>query len=311
MPGETVTAIPLASLFESFPSPTESVAIVGQVLEVFPAPADTYWIRAGVSETFPVLVEFITAVPRVLETFPTPTDLNALVPRVLENMPSPSDAVTMGASVLETPPAPVELVTGIPRAILAETMPAPVEAVTMRGNIAEAAPVAADTADGTILFIRGATTAAGANWTTPTNAQGLRDTNNAVLSDTITATTSGTLTLDPYPDPAWGTAGWTITLVEFWLYGSGVFSALTTALLHFEWSKDGTNWTTLESLGTDFTNTAVGSPRVYNVTAGITGFTNINNLRFRCRYVTTILAETATINIDAVILRVTATKAAL
>lgn len=162
---------------------------------------------------------------------------------------------------------------------------------------------------GVATWIQGATTAAGANWTNPTNAQGLRNGTNATLTDTATATVNGTLTLDPYPDPDSSLASWAITSVESRLYGviSNV-SIATAATFVVQYSLNGTNWFDLENVTISNQDFSV-NPKVEDLTAIVAGlWSNVNNLRFRITYTSTLLTQTATINIDAMELVVVALK---
>ncbi len=148
-------------------------------------------------------------------------------------------------------------------------------------------------------------------WSNAANASGLRDgTNVASLVDTTLNSNAGSLFLDPYPDPQTELTSWAINRVRVKVYADAVFSSLTTSRLHLEYSLDGTNWVLLQSIGFNFSNRDPGEGgRLYDITdSRAWTWTNINNFRFRARYVAALVVETATIRIDAAHLEVRATK---
>jgi hypothetical protein len=267
----------------------------------------------------------------VTDTNAVPTDALALAIQFADTNPALSDLIfrlalsgfadtnaaltdnllRLAIQFAESNAAVTDVSTYLLRAAYAETVAAMTDSLPRLGlGLGEINPAPTDARLATATWTNGATTVpAATNWTNPANAQGSPNATNATLTDTALNQLSGTLLMDPYPDAPADLQTWTITKVEWRFWGTMTFSALTTSRAHLEYSIDGTAWITLESLGTGVSHPSTGSPRVYDRTADRAWtWTNINNCRFRVRYVAAVLVEEATLNIDAVELRVTATK---
>lgn len=314
-------AVTFALVFPDTVGPQSDAAKLGLLFaDVSPAIADAL-SRLGITfaDSIPGAADGFSLGLAFSESNLSPSDLVKLGIAYADTNPTLSDALLkLSLTFGDTNAAPTDAATYLIQLAQAESNAALTDVLSQMkiNGLGDSNVAPSDGRSATATWTQGATTAAGTgNWTTPANAQGLRDGTNANLTDGALDSNAGTLTLDPYPDPTADFSTWAISTVTFRLFGVGTNFSLSPAnpSLFLESSIDGAAWSTIETVTANFDNSAAGNPRLLVPPTPGGGWTwaNINNLRFRCRYVTGIIAVTGTVNIDAVELKVVATKSPL
>lgn len=259
---------------------------------------------------------------RLAESNTVPADAMSVAYTFPELIAAQADAVSFRLSFPETAPAQVDAL-GQLRMIVADTNgalsdspaftirptygdtnAAPTDTFSPRLQLSETNAAPTDGRSATLTWTQGATTATQTgNWTNPANAQGTNNGTNATLSDAATNSNAGTLSLSAYPDAPADLQTWTVISVRLFSY-----HAVT------GWTGVGNQLLIQYDVGAGFVTAATitanenfaSTPRQFDL--GALTWTQINALQVQFAYTAGLIANAATINVDAVHLQVQASR---
>lgn len=282
-----------------------------------PNPTDDFFLKIIAGETIPGLTDATSMGFIFPESNPTLTDAVSLKLTSSETVPVLSDALTrLGITIGETVPAVSDAVTFLLNLALTESNAALTELLKLdlRG-LGDSISAPSDAQSATATWRQGATTAAstGTNaWTSPANAQGLKDASNATSADaSAIATWASALKLDPYPDPDSSFGSWTISTVKIYEYASYTPGTLPDAgSWKLQYRLSAGAYSTAESINTAFNS--LTTPKVFDITAAKPGggawtWADLNTLNTNVIY-NSAPVETSSAAVDAIEIEVVATK---
>lgn len=242
------------------------------------------------------------------ETNPALTDAAAFRLLFPDVNPELADALTqLRLTIGDTNPAVNDVAAFTLRPAYGDTVPGQSDSAAYRiSGLGDTTPAQTEGRSASLTWTNGAGTGTQTgNWTTPANAAGLRNANNATLTDAATNSNAGTLSLTAYPDAPTDLQSWTVTGASLVSYHAVTNWVGITNTLVVSYNVGG-GWQTMWTITANENFAAVGGGRQF-ILPTLT-WAQINALEVRFVYTADLVTNTATVNVDAVELVVTATK---